>query len=72
MRELPHGSTAIDADAAIPSAASEARRLVSQPAWPALAAIVLGGAIVLGVGFGPGVLHNAAHDTRHALVFPCH
>lgn len=41
-------------------------------AWPAVAAILLGGLIVLGVGFGPGIAHNAAHDTRHALVFPCH
>lgn len=40
--------------------------------WPAVAALLLGGLIVLGVGFGPGLLHNAAHDTRHALVFPCH
>lgn len=25
------------------------------------------------VGFAPmAVMHNAAHDTRHAVVFPCH
>lgn len=41
-------------------------------AWPAVVALLLGGVIVLGVGFGPGIAHNAAHDTRHALVFPCH
>ena len=28
---------------------------------------------VAGVGFaGPEVLHNAAHDLRHGLAFPCH
>lgn len=42
-------------------------------AWPALAAILLGGFILYGVGFaGADVLHNAAHDSRHAITFPCH
>lgn len=28
---------------------------------------------VYGIGFaGAEVLHNAAHDTRHANAFPCH
>lgn len=36
-------------------------------------AIFLGVLIIAGVGFaGPEVLHNAAHDIRHGLVFPCH
>ena len=40
---------------------------------PALIAIALGVFILIGVGFAqPDVLHNAAHDTRHALAFPCH
>jgi cobalt transporter subunit CbtB len=41
--------------------------------WPALAAIVLGFAILYVVGFaGAQTIHNAAHDTRHSLNFPCH
>ncbi len=40
--------------------------------WPALLAVVLGVTILLGVGFGSGALHSAAHDTRHGMGFPCH
>ena len=37
------------------------------------AAIVLAVALIYGVGFASmGVAHNAAHDTRHAVAFPCH
>lgn len=36
-------------------------------------ALLLGTFIILGVGFaGPEVLHNAAHDMRHGMAFPCH
>lgn len=36
-------------------------------------ALLLGTFILLGVGFAHSdVLHNAAHDTRHAFTFPCH
>ncbi len=38
----------------------------------AVAAGLLGIIVILGVGFGPGIAHNAAHDTRHTLAFPCH
>ena len=39
----------------------------------AVAAIVLGVLLVGGAGFAaPQALHNAAHDSRHALAFPCH
>jgi cobalt transporter subunit CbtB len=38
-----------------------------------LAAIALGFAILYVVGFaGAHTIHNAAHDTRHSLNFPCH
>jgi cobalt transporter subunit CbtB len=38
-----------------------------------MAAIAFGAFILFAVGFLPmDVAHNAAHDTRHALVFPCH
>ena len=36
-------------------------------------ALLLGMFMLIGVGFaGSEILHNAAHDTRHALTFPCH
>lgn len=39
----------------------------------AVFAAVIGAFIIVGVGFaGPEVLHNAAHDLRHGLAFPCH
>ena len=39
----------------------------------ALIALVLGAALVFTTGFSlPSTIHNAAHDTRHALSFPCH
>ncbi len=41
--------------------------------WPALFAALLGAVMIFGVGFANiSVAHNAAHDTRHAMVFPCH
>lgn len=40
---------------------------------PALAAILLGAFMILGVGFAHSeTVHNAAHDGRHAFAFPCH
>jgi cobalt transporter subunit CbtB len=39
----------------------------------ALAAFAFGIALVFTTGFAhSAMLHNAAHDTRHALSFPCH
>lgn len=38
-----------------------------------LGAAVLGIVMLFGVGFAAiGIAHNAAHDTRHSFVFPCH
>lgn len=38
-----------------------------------LAALVFGALVVLAVGFLPlEAAHNAAHDTRHSMAFPCH
>lgn len=38
-----------------------------------LVAALLGAFILYGVGFAKAdLLHNAAHDARHALSFPCH
>ena len=37
------------------------------------AAAALGFIILFGVGFAPmDIAHNAAHDTRHSVAFPCH
>lgn len=36
-------------------------------------ALVIGSVLLVGVGFaGDMRLHNGAHDTRHAMGFPCH
>ena len=36
-------------------------------------ALVLGLGLIFLMGFAyPEVIHNAAHDTRHSLSFPCH
>ena len=37
--------------------------------------LVAGTVLIFAVGFAQGVggfLHNAAHDTRHAVTIPCH
>lgn len=49
--------------------------LVAPSAAPLqLAAAALFGALILfAVGFAPmSAAHNAAHDTRHTVAFPCH
>jgi cobalt transporter subunit CbtB len=39
----------------------------------AITALVLGVGILFLAGFAwPSYLHNATHDTRHALGLPCH
>jgi len=49
---------------------TEARSLAA--VWPGLAAMLFGAFLVLGAGFAPiSAIHNAAHDSRHAM-FPCH
>ena len=45
----------------------------TQTAAPAILAVLLGVFLLYGAGFAqPHVLHNAAHDSRHAFAFPCH
>ena len=42
-------------------------------AFAAIFAALLGAFLLYGVGFaGSNVMHNAAHDSRHSLTFPCH
>ena len=39
----------------------------------AAVALLLGLGLIFLTGFAyPEVIHNAAHDTRHGLSFPCH
>ena len=45
----------------------------SEALTAALVALVFGLGLVYTTGFShPSTIHNAAHDTRHALSFPCH
>jgi cobalt transporter subunit CbtB len=47
--------------------------LLSQRLAAGFACMFLGSVLVFGVGLShDGRLHNAAHDTRHAIGFPCH
>lgn len=42
-------------------------------AIPALVAVLAGIGLFLTAGFAwPEAIHNATHDTRHALGLPCH
>jgi cobalt transporter subunit CbtB len=39
----------------------------------AVVALLVGVGLIFLTGFAyPEVIHNAAHDTRHGLSFPCH
>ncbi len=43
------------------------------PLVQTVGALVFGAVILFAVGFMPvDAAHNAAHDTRHSLAFPCH
>lgn len=45
----------------------------TQTLVPAIAALLLGAFLILGTGFAHSeIIHNAAHDARHAFAFPCH
>ena len=46
---------------------------LSQRLIAGLLALMLGMTLLVGTGFaGDFRLHNGAHDTRHAMGFPCH
>ena len=35
--------------------------------------VLIGATLVFAAGFAnPAVMHDAAHDTRHSIGFPCH
>lgn len=62
--------TAAQSGAKLASTQSSAR---SKALAAALMLAVFGGVFIYGIGFaGADVLHNAAHDARHANNFPCH
>lgn len=46
---------------------------VSERVKAVTAALVIGVALIYTTGFAASSnVHNAAHDTRHGLAFPCH
>jgi cobalt transporter subunit CbtB len=46
---------------------------VSERVKAVTAALVIGIALIYTTGFAASTnVHNAAHDTRHGLAFPCH
>jgi cobalt transporter subunit CbtB len=46
---------------------------ISQRIAAGLVCLFVGSALVYGVGLSQAsAAHNAAHDTRHAIGFPCH
>jgi cobalt transporter subunit CbtB len=45
----------------------------SETLMAAFLALLFGGALLFVTGFAsPATIHNAAHDTRHTLSYPCH
>ncbi len=54
-------------------AATSAAELNASKALPIVMVALLGVFIVGGVGFSHiEAVHNAAHDYRHSMAFPCH
>ncbi len=46
---------------------------VSQRLVAGTLALFIGLALIAGTGFAQNIaVHNGAHDTRHAIGFPCH
>lgn len=40
---------------------------------PVVLSVLIGAVLLFAAGFAEtNMLHNAAHDSRHAVVFPCH
>lgn len=63
----------VNESAALPDGDAIGRVRFGANRWlPALASAMLGVVILAGVGFAPGVAHDAAHDMRHTMTFPCH
>jgi cobalt transporter subunit CbtB len=59
--------------AQVSSSQSVKVKAISSPRLQIFAALLFGMVIFYAVGFSPiGIAHNAAHDARHSLAFPCH
>ena len=57
----------------VQTATSVVNLTLSQRLVAGVLALFLGFVLVGGVGFANDMaVHNGAHDTRHALGFPCH
>ena len=53
--------------------ATESDVAISETLKARILAVAFGTAILFVVGFANSTsVHNAAHDTRHTLAFPCH
>jgi cobalt transporter subunit CbtB len=62
-----HTATTSKTTTSTHSTISQSRRLI------AAATLAFGFGLVFLTGFaGSTTVHNAAHDTRHAMAFPCH
>jgi cobalt transporter subunit CbtB len=61
-------NTTIDTTTTVSTSLSLSQRLIA-----GVLALMLGLTLLVGTGFaGDFRLHNGAHDTRHAMGFPCH
>jgi cobalt transporter subunit CbtB len=68
MKALLAGMRAQAGANGVAVAASRSDRLAA-----AAIAALLGLGVIWGLGFSHmPALHNAAHDTRHSMAFPCH
>jgi cobalt transporter subunit CbtB len=57
----------------IQTQAARSSLTISQRVVAGMSALLFGGILLFGVGLAHADrLHNAAHDTRHAIGFPCH
>ena len=57
----------------VQTATSVVNLSLSQRLVAGMLALLIGFVLVGGVGFASDMaVHNGAHDTRHALGFPCH
>lgn len=46
---------------------------ISQRVMAGFICLFIGSAMIFTIGLSPiSAVHNAAHDTRHAIGFPCH
>ncbi|HFD31083.1 MAG TPA: CbtB-domain containing protein [Gammaproteobacteria bacterium] len=60
---------------AISTAQTRTTLSISSRTGAAITSLTLGLIMLFAVGFAQGAndsIHNAAHDTRHTMVFPCH